>query len=337
LSGECGSVVVDTAANKVYGHVVGSDPLGHAYVVPLAHVLQQIANCFGGEAVPRFAVCDSGQDSPKAQAVAPGALLTTCADQPANLAENLESLSFSPVVHKPDEEVKELRSKIEQATAHMAGLSNENQVLAQEIASLIQANKNLVEQNSRLQESITELEKASHKSSGSLPPSASSATASELSDEKKVRQSSSRRPEESRTDKDKERERRDKKVLEMERALQEETERLRKRFDLGRNEGEAKSNIGKRRISNQADDQSFQTSSATVRTDFLPKVNSAGYEREKAPQGSPDEPCVEASGLNQDALASSPLTSWGEWSEWVWDDSQARWWRTRQDAQGMDS
>ncbi|KAK4106356.1 hypothetical protein N658DRAFT_414266, partial [Parathielavia hyrcaniae] len=44
--GECGSVVVDSATNKVYGHVVGSDPLGHAYVVPLLAVLDQISRCF---------------------------------------------------------------------------------------------------------------------------------------------------------------------------------------------------------------------------------------------------------------------------------------------------
>ncbi|KAG7284002.1 hypothetical protein NEMBOFW57_010360 [Staphylotrichum longicolle] len=36
MSGECGSVVVDQETNKVYGHVVGNDPLGHAYVATLS-------------------------------------------------------------------------------------------------------------------------------------------------------------------------------------------------------------------------------------------------------------------------------------------------------------
>lgn len=42
LSGESGSVVVDRATHEVYGHVVGSDALGHAYVVPLTQVLEQL-------------------------------------------------------------------------------------------------------------------------------------------------------------------------------------------------------------------------------------------------------------------------------------------------------
>ncbi|KAL2128566.1 hypothetical protein VTI74DRAFT_9007 [Chaetomium olivicolor] len=51
LSGESGSVVVDSRTNNVYGHVVGSDPLGHAYVVPIAHVLEQLMDSFGLEDV----------------------------------------------------------------------------------------------------------------------------------------------------------------------------------------------------------------------------------------------------------------------------------------------
>ncbi|KAH7111489.1 hypothetical protein B0J13DRAFT_272324 [Dactylonectria estremocensis] len=46
INGECGSIVIDRATNEVYGHVVGSDPLGHAYVVPLAYVLEQVKACF---------------------------------------------------------------------------------------------------------------------------------------------------------------------------------------------------------------------------------------------------------------------------------------------------
>lgn len=56
ISGECGSVVVDKATNKVYGHIVGSDPLGHAYVVSLAHVFAQLSPCFDGKAWPRLSV-----------------------------------------------------------------------------------------------------------------------------------------------------------------------------------------------------------------------------------------------------------------------------------------
>ncbi|KAK3896783.1 hypothetical protein C8A05DRAFT_20318, partial [Staphylotrichum tortipilum] len=47
LSGESGSVVVDSATNKVYGHVVGSGSQGHAYIVPLVRVLQQLSGLFG--------------------------------------------------------------------------------------------------------------------------------------------------------------------------------------------------------------------------------------------------------------------------------------------------
>jgi hypothetical protein len=56
MSGESGSVVVDRATNKVYGHVVGSDPIGHAYVVSLAHVLDQVKDHLNVEATPKFAI-----------------------------------------------------------------------------------------------------------------------------------------------------------------------------------------------------------------------------------------------------------------------------------------
>jgi hypothetical protein len=42
LSGESGSLVFDSTSRKVYGHVVGSDALGHAHVAPLAQVLEQL-------------------------------------------------------------------------------------------------------------------------------------------------------------------------------------------------------------------------------------------------------------------------------------------------------
>ncbi|KAK3301866.1 uncharacterized protein B0T15DRAFT_578106 [Chaetomium strumarium] len=50
VNGEWGSVVVDRETNGVYGHIVGRGPLAHAYVVSLAHVLDQLNSCFGGAA-----------------------------------------------------------------------------------------------------------------------------------------------------------------------------------------------------------------------------------------------------------------------------------------------
>ncbi|KAI9150050.1 Calcium/calmodulin-dependent protein kinase type 1 [Paramyrothecium foliicola] len=52
LPGECGSVVVNRATNRIYGHVVGNDALGHAYIVPMVHVFDQINTCFDGIASP---------------------------------------------------------------------------------------------------------------------------------------------------------------------------------------------------------------------------------------------------------------------------------------------
>ncbi|KAI0126787.1 hypothetical protein BJ170DRAFT_596356 [Xylariales sp. AK1849] len=54
LKGECGSVIVDKITNEVYGHVVGSSPFGHAYIVPLQHVMQQIKTCFQTSQVDIF-------------------------------------------------------------------------------------------------------------------------------------------------------------------------------------------------------------------------------------------------------------------------------------------
>ena len=44
--------------NEVFGHIIGSDPLGHAYVVPLTHVLEQIETCFGVDAKLTAATAD---------------------------------------------------------------------------------------------------------------------------------------------------------------------------------------------------------------------------------------------------------------------------------------
>ncbi|KAH0421970.1 hypothetical protein CcaCcLH18_13099 [Colletotrichum camelliae] len=51
LPGECGSVVVAQDTYKVYGHVIGSNVLGHAHVVSLREVLGQIKIAFGTDLV----------------------------------------------------------------------------------------------------------------------------------------------------------------------------------------------------------------------------------------------------------------------------------------------
>lgn len=51
---------MDRATNKVYGHVVGSDSFGHAYVVPLAHVLAQVKDCFPGSPSPPKLAASNG-------------------------------------------------------------------------------------------------------------------------------------------------------------------------------------------------------------------------------------------------------------------------------------
>ncbi|KAL2062848.1 hypothetical protein VTL71DRAFT_5920 [Oculimacula yallundae] len=46
VSGDSGSLVVDAGTNEVYGHVIASNPLGEAYVVPLVATLGQIKGFF---------------------------------------------------------------------------------------------------------------------------------------------------------------------------------------------------------------------------------------------------------------------------------------------------
>jgi hypothetical protein len=149
-----------------------------------------------------------------------------------------------------EEKLKEIRNECELTKAQSRALTNEAQVLGQEKDALTKANKDLTEHNAELLDTIKDLKKANRKSSGAASPSTSSATASESSDEKKVRRSSSRRPKESsaRPEKEKERGRerdkeRDKELRrkEKDRALLEETERLRKRFDSRGDESDAKS------------------------------------------------------------------------------------------------
>lgn len=44
--GDSGSLVIDVTTNEIYGHVVASNPLGEAYVVPLVAILAQIKEFF---------------------------------------------------------------------------------------------------------------------------------------------------------------------------------------------------------------------------------------------------------------------------------------------------
>ncbi|CAH0022772.1 unnamed protein product [Clonostachys rhizophaga] len=49
--GDSGSIVVDATTNTIYGHVVGSNPIGEIYISPYAAVLEQIQHRFPGSTV----------------------------------------------------------------------------------------------------------------------------------------------------------------------------------------------------------------------------------------------------------------------------------------------
>ncbi|TGO15811.1 hypothetical protein BTUL_0035g00140 [Botrytis tulipae] len=49
IDGDCGSLIVDQETLEVYGHVVASNPLGEAYVVPLQNTFRQISSAFGAQ------------------------------------------------------------------------------------------------------------------------------------------------------------------------------------------------------------------------------------------------------------------------------------------------
>ena len=49
IDGDCGSLVVNQESLEVYGHVVASNPLGEAYVVPLRNTMYQISHAFGAK------------------------------------------------------------------------------------------------------------------------------------------------------------------------------------------------------------------------------------------------------------------------------------------------
>ncbi|KAG4416220.1 hypothetical protein IFR04_010623 [Cadophora malorum] len=49
IDGDCGSLIADQDTLEVYGHVVASNPLGEAYVVPLQNTLNQISNALGAK------------------------------------------------------------------------------------------------------------------------------------------------------------------------------------------------------------------------------------------------------------------------------------------------
>ena len=51
IPGECGSIVVDQVSFEVYGHVIGSNVLGHTYVVPLIDTIEQIRLGFNARTI----------------------------------------------------------------------------------------------------------------------------------------------------------------------------------------------------------------------------------------------------------------------------------------------
>jgi hypothetical protein len=51
IDGDCGSLIVNQETLEVYGHVVASNPLGEAYVVPLRNTFHQIRDALGAKEV----------------------------------------------------------------------------------------------------------------------------------------------------------------------------------------------------------------------------------------------------------------------------------------------
>jgi len=62
IEGECGSIVFDQATEKIYGHVVGSDDAGCAFVIPLLRILHQIKASFPEN---HIALCQFGCEEQK--------------------------------------------------------------------------------------------------------------------------------------------------------------------------------------------------------------------------------------------------------------------------------
>ena len=50
-AGDCGSWVIDAAANVLYGHVVASDDLGEVYVVPIESIIEDVKEALNASAV----------------------------------------------------------------------------------------------------------------------------------------------------------------------------------------------------------------------------------------------------------------------------------------------
>lgn len=51
VDGDCGSVIVNQQTFQVYGHVVATNPIGEAYVVPLENTFDQIKEALGAKKV----------------------------------------------------------------------------------------------------------------------------------------------------------------------------------------------------------------------------------------------------------------------------------------------
>jgi hypothetical protein len=62
LDGESGSLVIDQETHEVYGHVIGSDPCGFAYVVPMTVIIAKIKACFKTDEVQIFKPSTASED-----------------------------------------------------------------------------------------------------------------------------------------------------------------------------------------------------------------------------------------------------------------------------------
>lgn len=59
--GDCGSVVIDRDTHTIYGHVIGSNPMDQAYVVPFKHIIEQIKLTFGTSKVSIYDATKTSQ------------------------------------------------------------------------------------------------------------------------------------------------------------------------------------------------------------------------------------------------------------------------------------
>lgn len=88
--GDSGSWVIDPATFEVYGHVVATDMLGDAYVIPLDRTLADIQTFFGAKSVTLPATVDFSIAALEKSSLGSDQLLKQCETEPHQLqkAEN---------------------------------------------------------------------------------------------------------------------------------------------------------------------------------------------------------------------------------------------------------